>query len=288
MNPNTLNNIIQLARLDKPAGWLLLMHPCWWAVILAGEGTTINYYFLFLFTIGAIAMRSAGCIINDIWDRKIDAQVERTKNRPLASGAIKVWQAVSALIIFLFAGLFVFLELNEEARKLSLCAFALAIFYPLMKRFFFLPQLFLGIAFNLGALIAWVAIKGEIEAPASFLYLAGIFWTLGYDTIYGHQDIKDDKKIGVKSTPITFGKMSIFIILTCYLWVYIFLAVAGVSAGYNFTFITLIPVIFNLIRQIFTVKLHEPESCLAKFKWNAYVTGFLVSLGLILAKYFEI
>ncbi len=264
------------------------MHPCWWAVILASDGLSINYYFLFLFTAGAIAMRSAGCIINDIWDRKIDANVERTKDRPLASGVLTVPKALFTLLIFLAIGLFVFIEIGKEARIISLVAFGLAVLYPLMKRFFFLPQLFLGITFNLGALIAWTAIRGEIETPAYFLYFAGVLWTVGYDTIYAYQDKKDDEKLGVKSTAITFGRAGLFVILICYLWVFVFLGVAGVNAGYKFSFLTLLPVFVSLIRQIFTVKFDKPQSCLAKFKWNAYVTGFLVSLGLYLAKLIEI
>lgn len=231
-------------------------------------------------------MRSAGCIINDIWDRKIDAQVERTKNRPLASGALKLYHAILLLIICLFIGLFTFLELNLLAQKIALGAFALAILYPAMKRFFPLPQLFLGTAFNLGALIAWATINNSVDLGAILLYIAGILWTLGYDTIYGHQDIKDDKKIGIKSTPITFGKYSKAIITTCLLSCYILIISAGYSENLDFISITMLPVLINFTLQIRNLKLESPESCLAKFQQNAYITGFLISLGLYLAKLF--
>lgn len=233
-------------------------------------------------------MRTSGCIINDIWDRKIDALVERTKDRPLASGALKVWQALILLIFFLLIGLIVFLELNYTARLISLYALGLAILYPLTKRFFFLPQLFLGITFNLGALIGWATIVGDVGMPAIFLYIAGIFWTLGYDTIYGHQDIKDDKNIGIKSTSITFGKNSALMITSCYLLTYIFLSMACIYAGNKFGVLTLIPTLINLIRQIFTLDLKDPQNCASKFKWNAYATGFLITLGIYLAKFFEL
>ena len=271
-------------RLHQPAGFLLLFWPCSWSIILAEDGIAINIYLLAIFLIGSIAIRGAGCVINDIWDREIDAKVERTKNRPLASGALSVKAALILLFLLLIIGLFILFELGKIAAIYSFIAFGLAIVYPLMKRFFPLPQLFLGITFNLGSIIVWVAIKGEISLPAILLYIGGIFWTIGYDTIYAHQDIKDDKKLGVKSTAISFGKLNKTIIFTCFIIFHVMLTSATFINGFTLAPLMLAPLALDLARQVITFDLKNPKDCMSKFKHNAFISGFLALLGIYLSK----
>ena len=261
------------------------MWPCIWGVILASDDILSNIYFIFLFVIGAFAMRSAGCIINDIADRKIDAQVERTKNRPLASGDLKVKEAFILLAIMLLVGLFVFVQLNSLAMSVAVLAFILAIIYPFSKRFFPYPQVVLGMAFNLGAIIGYAVIAHQFSLPAVLLYIGGIFWTVGYDTIYGNQDKKDDAIIGVKSTALSFGKYNKIIIALCYIFTFLFIAFASlIENEYPFSPVFLLFALMHLMYQIITVNLEDSIECMAKFKSNAYITGFLFALGLYIPK----
>ena len=199
----------QLMRLERPIGWWLLLLPCWWGLALATlaqDGGIPNLYHAALFLIGAIAMRGAGCVVNDLADQDIDAKVERTRNRPLPSGRVSRKQALAFLAALLLIGLIVLLQFNRLTIISAIASLAIVAIYPFMKRITYLPQLVLGLAFNWGALVGWTAETGTLSAAPIALYLGGIFWTLAYDTIYAHQDKDDDALIGVKSTALLFGK----------------------------------------------------------------------------------
>jgi 4-hydroxybenzoate polyprenyltransferase len=252
-------------------------------VILASENNYSNYYLLFIFLIGAISLRAAGCIINDIFDRKIDAQVERTKSRPLASGELNLRQGFLLLFLFLTIGLFIFLNLNLYSEELSALGFLLAIIYPLAKRFFPVPQLVLGICFNFGALIGYSAVTDSLPLPAFILYAGCIFWTLAYDTIYALQDISDDKKIGVNSSAIFFGKNYKQFILSFYLAFFALTLIALKLAGGNVLVsgtIFLIAIIYSII-QVKNIDINNKADCMNKFKQSAYIIGLIVFLGLV-------
>ena len=196
-----LKNFLILIRINKPTGIMLLMFPAIWSILIVLK-EEIDIYLILLFAYGSFIMRSAGCIINDIIDREFDKNVKRTKSRPLASEDLEITDAIILLIIFLSIGLSILLSLNSTCILLGFIAFPLIFLYPLMKRFTYFPQLFLAIVFNFSVLISWTAAKGGFDIQSLLLYLACIFWTLGYDTIYAYQDINDDKKIGIKSLAI--------------------------------------------------------------------------------------
>ena len=204
-----LNLFIELTRLKRPIGYMLLFWPCLWGLTLAYDfkEDLINFYkYLILFLVGAILMRSAGCIINDITDKNFDKKVERTKLRPIASGKVSIKLGLFYASILCLLALLILINFNSITIILALCSMPLAFTYPLMKRFTYWPQLFLGITFNYGVILGWTSINPIIDIKPLLLYLGAIFWTLGYDTIYGFQDIKDDEIIGVKSTSILFKK----------------------------------------------------------------------------------
>jgi 4-hydroxybenzoate polyprenyltransferase len=285
MITHKIKSYIELARLDKPAGYLLLFWPCAWAIILASTNSATLYYNLILFFIGAVSMRSAGCIINDIIDRKIDAQVTRTKNRPLASGRLKLSEALLLLTAMLLIGLHVFLRINDTAKFISFIALLLAVIYPLTKRFFSFPQLFLGLAFSSGALVAWAQIAGDINYAAFLLYLGGIFWTIGYDTIYAHQDKTDDIKAGVKSTAITFGTKSSMIIWAFLALAYVFITEAALYMNdESLSYIYCIPALIHMMLIMKDLDLKNPANCMKKFNKIAYITGVLFTAGLYISK----
>jgi len=199
----------QLMRLDRPIGWWLLLIPCWWSLALAAHTTAPRLQYLWfgiLFLVGAVVMRGAGCVINDIFDRNFDAQVARTRSRPIPSGRVSVKQALVFLAFLLLAGLAVLLQFNLSTIVTGFGSVAIIVVYPLMKRITYWPQAVLGLAFNWGALVGWTAVTEAVAWPALALYAAGISWTLAYDTIYAHQDKDDDIMIGVKSTALHFGK----------------------------------------------------------------------------------
>ena len=201
-----------LMRLDRPIGIWLLLLPGFWSIALASGGISnfgsYEYRIITLFIIGAIIMRGAGCVVNDLWDRDLDKMVERTKNRPLASGTVSIRKGVVFLATLLLIGLVILLQFNVTTIILGVITIPLIMSYPLMKRFTWWPQAFLGLTFNFGALMGYSAITGEVSASALLLYLGGIFWTLGYDTIYAHQDKEDDIMAGIKSTALKFGENS--------------------------------------------------------------------------------
>ena len=221
---------IELTRLNKPIGFMLLFWPCVWGLTISYDfSLSLNTYFIyaFLFFSGSVLMRSAGCIVNDISDRKIDKLVERTKNRPIASEKISVFSATIYAAILCLIAFLVLINFNQFTIYMALLSMPLAFTYPLMKRFTYWPQLFLGITFNYGIILGWTAINGQIDVIPLILYFGAIFWTLGYDTIYGYQDIKDDEIIGLKSTSIKFkGTAKIFLII-CYSILIFSLVVGG-------------------------------------------------------------
>jgi 4-hydroxybenzoate polyprenyltransferase len=268
----------RLMRLHQRTGIWLLLWPCWWSLALASPGLP-PLRLLALFALGATVMRAAGCVVNDIADRRFDAQVERTRARPLASGELTVAQALACLTALLAIALLIALPMGLAVVAWSALALPLVATYPLMKRITWWPQLFLGLTFNWGALLGWVAVRGSVGIPAVALYLACIFWTLGYDTIYAHQDKKDDAAIGVKSTALLFGSATPRFVRRCYILATALLAAAGVLAAAGpFYFLGLILFAGQLFRQLAKMDLDSPESCRCIFASNA-TAGWLLMLG---------
>ena len=285
---NQLKLFIDLTRLKKPIGYMLLFWPCAWGLTLAYDFTKDlnNYFFyLILFFLGAVLMRSAGCIVNDILDKEFDKKVFRTKNRPITSRQISIKVAVLyALILCLFA-LFVLLNFNQFTVILALCSMPLAFTYPLMKRFTYWPQLFLGITFNYGLILGWSAIKGGLDIIPIIFYLGAIFWTLGYDTIYGYQDIKDDEIIGLKSTSIKFKGNEKKFLFICYTLLLIFFLIGGYFMEFNniYYFLTFIPFLHLFFYQMKIFNSKDSESCLRVFKSNN-MFGLIIFLNILIIK----
>jgi 4-hydroxybenzoate polyprenyltransferase len=271
----------RLMRLDRPIGTWLLLFPCWWSLAFAWEGWRDLGYFA-LFALGAAIMRGAGCTWNDITDRDFDAKVARTRTRPLPSGAVKLWQAFAFLALELLAGLLVLVGFNRFAIALGAASLVVVFAYPLMKRITYWPQFTLGLAFNWGAMLGWAAIKGSLGATPLLLYAAGIAWTLGYDTIYAHQDKEDDALIGVKSTALKFGARSTPWLYGFYGTSLLLFAVAGAALEIGWPYyLGLALGGLQLLWQVSAIDLDDPDDCLAKFKSNR-LFGWLV-LGAIAA-----
>jgi 4-hydroxybenzoate polyprenyltransferase len=285
---NQVKLFIDLIRLKKPIGFMLLFWPCAWGLTLAYDfSTNLNDYFFYLtlFFLGAVFMRSAGCIVNDILDREFDKKVFRTKNRPIASNKISIQLAIIYVFVLCFLALLVLLHFNNYTIVLAFASMPLAFTYPLMKRFTYWPQLFLGITFNYGLILGWTSITAEIDVVPILFYIGAIFWTLGYDTIYGYQDIKDDEIIGLKSTSIKFkGKEKIFL-LSCYSILIIFLIIGGYYMKFNniYYFLTLIPLTHLYFYQMRNFDSKDPKNCLKLFKSNNFL-GLIILLNLIITK----
>ena len=285
-----LNLFIELTRLKKPIGFMLLFWPCAWGLTLAYDFSLNldNYFFyLTLFFLGSLFMRSAGCIVNDILDKEFDAKVFRTKQRPIASGKISTKLAILYSLILCFFAFLVLLNFNLFTIILALGSMPLAFTYPLMKRFTYWPQLFLGITFNYGLLLGWTAVNKEIDLVPILFYIGAIFWTLGYDTIYGYQDIKDDEIIGLKSTSIKFkGKAKKFLSL-CYTVFFLLLLIGGYSMNFKYSYYVLmiIPFLHLFAYQIKIFRVNEPLSCLKAFKSNNFF-GLIIFLNILISKYF--
>ena len=279
---------IELTRLSKPIGFMLLFWPCIWGLTLSYNfdlSLDIFISYGFLFFSGSVLMRSAGCIVNDITDKNFDKLVERTKNRPIASGKISIKLGIIYSAVLCFIAFLVLINFNKFTILMALISMPLAFTYPLMKRFTYWPQLFLGITFNYGLILAWISIKNDISLIPIIFYLGAIFWTLGYDTIYGYQDIKDDEIIGVKSTSIKFKNNPKKFILFCYLFFIVDLFLIGYLMKFSiFYFLFLILPIFHLIFfQIYKLDVKNPFDCLSKFKSNS-VLGLLIFINLIIGK----
>jgi 4-hydroxybenzoate polyprenyltransferase len=281
--PSWSRPYLRLSRLDRPIGsWLLLM-PCWWSVALAaGIAHELGRLPLdiALFFVGAFVMRGAGCTWNDITDRDLDALVERTRSRPLPAGQVSVPQAAAFLVVQALVGLAVLLQFNAFTVWLAISSLALVAVYPFMKRFTAWPQLVLGLTFKWGALVGWAAIAGGLAAAPLVLYAASILWTIGYDTIYAHQDKEDDAMLGLKSTAIRFGTATRAWLIGLYGGAVALWALAGALAGANLVFgAALLLSCVQLAWQIATLDTADAGNCLVRFKSNRWV-GWGLALGL--------
>ena len=283
-----INHFIELTRIKRPIGYMLLFWPCIWGLTIAFDFSNNIQIFLkygVLFLCGSILMRSAGCIINDIVDKDFDAKVARTKTRPIASGKISVrlglfYSAFLCLIAFL-----VLIQFNMYTIILAMCSMPLAFSYPFMKRFTYWPQLFLGITFNYGLVLGWTAINENLTIIPLVFYFGAIFWTLGYDTIYGYQDLKDDEIIGVKSTSIKFKNNPKIFLLVCYSIFLISLFYVGNNMNFSYIYFYGLVLIFLhlFIFQILRLNIQNEKKCLNIFKSNNFL-GFLVFTNILLGK----
>ena len=285
---NQLNLFIELTRLKKPIGFMLLFWPCAWGLTLAYDfSLSLNNYFfyLILFFLGSVLMRSAGCIVNDIFDRKYDAKVFRTKNRPIASGKVSVNLAIFYSLTLCFLALIVLINFNFFTITLALISMPLAFTYPLMKRLTYWPQLFLGVTFNYGLILGWTAITGELDIIPIIFYFGAIFWTLGYDTIYGYQDIKDDEIIGLKSTSIKFKSNPKKFLLISYSFFFILFLIGGIFMKFIFYYylLSLVPLLHLFFFQMKVFNINNPSSCLKAFKSNN-MFGLIILLNILIVK----
>ena len=279
---------IELTRIKKPIGFMLLFWPCLWGLTLGydfSQNIETFLKYLVLFFLGAVLMRSAGCIVNDVFDKDYDAKVKRTKNRPVASGAISIKLALFYSIVLCFLALIVLIQFNIFTILLAICSMPLAFTYPLMKRFTYWPQLFLGITFNYGLILGWTSVNNGIEALPIIFYIGAIFWTLGYDTIYGYQDIKDDEIIGVKSTSIKFKKNpKKFLIMSYSIFVTSLSFVGWLEDFKIFFYIFLLVAIYQLFYfQINKFKKSNPFKCLTIFKSNNLL-GLVIFANILINK----
>ena len=279
---------VELTRLNRPIGYMLLFWPCLWGLTIAYDFDTDLekfYFYSLLFFLGAMLMRSAGCIVNDIVDKNFDRKVERTKNRPIASGKVSVNFAIIYSALLCGLAFLVLINFNYYTILMALLSMPLAFTYPLMKRFTYWPQLFLGITFNYGLVLAWISINDGISIIPVIFYIGAIFWTLGYDTIYGYQDIKDDEIIGVKSTSIKFKNNPKIFISLCYLFFIVALIITGILMNFKILyFITLIIIFMHLIiYQIKNLNFENPSECLNKFKSNNFL-GLIVFINILIGK----
>ena len=279
-----LKIFIELTRLNKPIGFMLLFWPCSWGLAYAytiNQNDRILIKYLLLFFIGSVLMRSAGCIFNDIVDKNFDKRVERTKDRPMASGQISTKHSLMYVIFICLFAFLILLQFNFLTIWLGMSSMILAFSYPFMKRITYWPQFFLGITFNWGIIMAWAAINNNISFEIIVLYISAIFWTLGYDTIYGAQDMSDDEIIGLKSTSIKFKKnirlfVSISYSITILMIIYLFRS----TIGLNTTSFLLVLFILSLIYQLLKFDKKKPKECLNMFKFNNY-TGLLLFLSIL-------
>ena len=271
---------VRLARLDRPIGTWLLLFPCWWAIAMAWTGGADARYFV-LFGIGAMIMRGAGCTYNDILDRDFDRQVARTMNRPIPSGQVSVPGAWAFMAVLLMLGLAILLGFNRFAIAVGASSLVLVFTYPLMKRITFWPQFFLGLAFNWGALLGWAAVRGDLSLAPALLYAGGILWTLGYDTIYAHQDRIFDAPAGVKSSARALGLGSKPWLYAFYIGAAALFAAAGVAGSHPWPYFAgLAAGTLQLLWQVRDVELDDPKDCLAKFRSNR-LFGWLFLAGIM-------
>ncbi len=270
---------VQLTRLNQPIGVLLLFWPCAWGLTLGyyfNSDTNLYLKYIILFFLGSVLMRSAGCIFNDIIDRDLDKKVQRTKDRPIASGKISVPKASICAIVLCLISLLILLQFNWLTIVLGMSSMTLAFAYPFMKRITYWPQLFLGLTFNWGIIMGWTSITNNISIEPLVLYLSAIFWTLGYDTIYGLQDIRDDEIIGVKSTSIKFKNNVKAFVGSCYCLCVLFILIMFLMMDLSkYLLLLTIPFIISFVYQIKMFNKDDPKSCLAAFR-NNNLSGFLI------------
>lgn len=282
--PVTWRPYLRLARLDRPIGAWLLLFPCWWSLALAEVSRLRPYpnvWFLFLFAVGALVMRGSGCAYNDYVDRDFDAKVARTASRPIPSGQIKPSHALAFAVILALVGFVVLVQFNAFAIWLGISSLALVAIYPFMKRVTYWPQLVLGLAFNWGALMGWAAVKGSLASAPLLLYAGSVLWTIGYDTIYAHQDKEDDLMLGLKSTALKFGDATIDYVGYLYAGAVVFWALAGAAAGAHLIYFTALALIsLQLAWQVTTLDITNARNCLRRFRSNRDV-GVALFLGLV-------
>ena len=299
--PHSLWPYAQLARWDRPIGWKLLMWPCFWSLILAMDAkgfsselhpypVALAIWYLFLFFIGAIAMRGAGCTWNDLVDQKIDNKVERTRSRPLPSGQVSRLQAKIFMGLQCLVGLIVLVEFNPFSIILGISSLVVVAIYPFMKRVTDWPQFFLGLAFNWGALMGWATIYGRLDFAPLSLYFGSVLWTIGYDTIYAHQDKEDDAIVGVHSTARLFGEKTKSALVFLYSGFLVLSLIAFLLAGVPaFAYLGLLLAAIHMFYQIITIDIDNNSECLRLFKSNSTV-GCLIFFGLVLGaatRYFQ-
>ena len=274
-----LRIFIELTRLNKPIGFMLLFWPCSWGLALAyslEENLNIFLYYILLFFLGSVLMRSAGCIFNDIVDKDFDKKVQRTKQRPIATGIISIKESLFYILILCLVSFLILIQFNPKTIFLGLGSMVFAFSYPFMKRITYWPQLFLGLTFNWGMVMGYTAILDQISVEIILLYISAIFWTLGYDTIYGVQDMIDDQIIGIKSTAIKFEKNIKFFVGTCYLLTFLLIIYVFKNyIGINLSSFFILMFTISLIYQIKIFSNDNPMNCLEAFKINNYSGIFM-------------
>ncbi|MFN3625555.1 MAG: 4-hydroxybenzoate octaprenyltransferase [Hyphomicrobium sp.] len=281
--PEPMRPYLRLARLDRPIGFWLLLLPCWWSVGLADVTLNQPYpnpWLLTLFALGALAMRAAGCAYNDYIDRDYDAQLARTASRPIPSGQVTPAEALAFAAVCALCGALVLVQFNAFTIKLGLASLFLVALYPFMKRFTNWPQLILGLAFNWGALVGWSAVMGSIGLPALLLYAGSVMWTIGYDTIYAHQDREDDLLLGLRSTAIHFGDRTMTWVGAFYAGAVVLWLAAGFLAGTHLIYFTAVVLAsLQMAWQVTTLDTNDAANCLRRFRSNRDV-GLVIFLGL--------
>ena len=274
-----LKIFIELTRLSKPIGFMLLFCPCTWGLAYAysiNQNIDLFIYYLILFFLGSVLMRSAGCIVNDIVDKDFDKKVKRTKTRPIAAGKITIKQSFLYVLILCGLAFLILIQFNLLTILLGMGSMIFAFMYPFMKRITYWPQLFLGITFNWGIIMSWTAINNSISPEIIILYISAIFWTLGYDTIYGAQDMSDDDIIGLKSTSIKFkNNIKLFVSVSYFVTISMILYLFKEFIGLNIFSLCLAVFIFTFICQLFKFKKNKPKNYLKIFKYNNYTGLFL-------------
>jgi 4-hydroxybenzoate polyprenyltransferase len=283
-----LKIFIELTRLNKPIGYMLLFWPCAWGLAFAlsvNQNLKLFIYYLILFFLGSVLMRSAGCIFNDIVDKDFDVKVKRTMFRPIASGTITAKHAFIYVLVLCLLAFFVLIQFNKLTIVIGMSSMVLAFSYPYMKRITYWPQLFLGITFNWGILMAWTAMNNDFSIEIIVLYIAAIFWTLGYDTIYGAQDMSEDEIIGLKSTSIKFkDNIKTFVLLSYFTSIVLMLFLFYENFGRNLFSIFAILGFLTLIYQIKMFDKNNPKTCLKLFKLNNF-TGLVIFIGIFLINF---
>lgn len=275
---------IYTLRLHRPVGAMLLFWPCAFGLALSCRNLEI-LYFIYLFLVGSFAMRGVGCIINDLWDKELDKKVERTRNRPIASGRVKAYEAIIVAGLVSLIGLMVLLQLEIDSQLIALTSMLMATLYPLMKLITFWPQIFLGLTFNIGVVVAYANFK-PLDLNIVIVYFGCVFWTIGYDTIYAFQDIQDDQKVGIKSSARALMNENYK------LWLYIFYGVfyalfsAGVllTGGNQWYFVCSIPALFILYWQVRTLDIHNKQNCDKRFRSNILV-GAILFLAVLVSRF---
>ena len=282
--PASMRPFLRLARMDRPIGTWLLLFPCWWSLTLAAVSNGQPYpdvWMLTLFAVGALVMRGAGCAYNDYVDREFDARVQRTASRPIPSGQMTPEAALMFAMALAFVGFFVLIWFNMFTVLLGIASLGLVAIYPYMKRLTYWPQAVLGLAFNWGALMGWAAVKGSLDWPPLLLYAGSVLWTIGYDTIYAHQDTEDDLMLGLKSTALTFGDDTPFWVGSFYVGALLLWIAAGFLAGTHLVFLFGVALVgLQMAWQVSTLDITNAENCLRRFRANRDV-GAAIFLALV-------